>query len=84
VLAWRAYRQSEPAAVPAQANPDVNLDVGETVHVDHWQEDNTCSVRYRGAHWDAALQKGQAARVGSYLIAEVVGSRLILKQPNPS
>jgi membrane protein implicated in regulation of membrane protease activity len=84
VLAWRAYKQSQPAAVLAQANPDVNMDVGETVHVDHWQDDNTCSVKYRGAHWDAALQKGQAARAGSYLIAEVVGNRLILKQPNPS
>lgn len=84
VLTWRAYKRSQPAAAPARANHDVNMDVGETVHVDHWQDDNTCSVKYRGAHWDAALQEGQLAHTGTYVIAEVVGSRLILKPSHTS
>lgn len=84
VLAWRAYKRSKPATAPAQANPDVNMDVGETVHVDSWQGDNTCSVKYRGAHWDAALQAGQLAETGPYTIAEVVGNRLILKKSHHS
>lgn len=84
VLAWRAYKRSQPAAAPARANHDVNMDVGETVQVDHWQSDNTCSVKYRGAHWDAMLQEGQSAETGAYVIAEVIGSRLVLKKSHIS
>lgn len=84
VMAWRGYRRSQPSTIPAQANHDANMDVGETVHVDHWHDDNTCSVKYRGAHWDAALQAGQLAEIGSYVIAEVVGSRLILRKSQTS
>ena len=84
VLAWRAYKRSQPAAAPARSNHDVNMDVGETVQVDHWQADNTCSVKYRGAHWDATLQEGQPAETGAYVIAEVVGSRLVLKKSHIS
>ena len=80
VLAWRAYKQSQPSIAPATANRDVNMDVGEVVHVDHWADDNTCNVRYRGAHWDASLKDGQPASTGTYVIAEVIGSRLILKK----
>jgi membrane protein implicated in regulation of membrane protease activity len=82
VVAWRSYKRAQPAIAPAQANHDVNMDVGETVHVDHWQDDGTCSVKYRGAHWDAVLQDGQTAQTGANVIAEVIGSRLILKKPD--
>ena len=80
VLAWRAFKRAQAPGAPAQANPDVNMDVGELVEVDHWEENGTCGVKYRGAHWDAALQEGQAAVPGTYVIAQVVGSRLILKK----
>lgn len=84
VLAWRGYRRSHSTNIPARANHDVNMDVGETVHVAHWQDDNTCSVKYRGAQWEATLKEGQLAEIGSYVIAEVVGSRLILKKSHTS
>lgn len=80
VLVWRRFKKAQKPIAPAQSNPDVNMDVGETVHVTHWRDDNTCSIQYRGAHWDAALQEGQEASVGAYVIAELVGSRLILKK----
>ena len=79
VLAWRSYKQSQPSEAPAQANPNVNMDVGQKVQVEHWLADGTCAVQYRGTHWDATLQAGQTAQVGSYVIAEVIGSRLVLK-----
>ncbi|NCN69800.1 MAG: NfeD family protein [Betaproteobacteria bacterium] len=79
VLVWRRYKKTQPPIAPAQANHDVNMDVGETVLVDHWQDDHTCSVKYRGAHWDATLQAGHPALPGPHLIAEVIGSRLFLK-----
>lgn len=83
VLVWRRFKKTQAPIAPAQANHDVNMDVGETVQVDHWRDDHTCSIKYRGAHWDAALQDGQVAMQGPYVIAEVIGSRLILKNPQP-
>src|SRR5688500_14758854 len=47
--AWRLIRRRRPAIPQANANPDVNLDVGETVVVDAWLPDGTAQVRYRGA-----------------------------------
>ena len=35
------------------ANRDVNLDVGQTVHVDAWGAEGECRVQYRGAAWSA-------------------------------
>jgi len=79
ILIWRLVKKSQPAAAPARANHDVNLDIGETVQVDTFNNDGTCSVFYRGAHWDAAIVLGETATPGRYTIVEVVGSRLILK-----
>ena len=83
VLAWRSLKQSRPSNAPAGANRDVNMDIGGIVQVAAWREDGTCSIKYRGAQWDAALQTGAPAQVGPHIIVEVIGSRLILKkQPN--
>lgn len=82
MLVWQRYKKMQPAANLAQANPDVNMDIGAIVQVQLWQTDNTCSVKYRGAHWDAALQEGQTAAPGPYVITEIIGSRLILKHAN--
>jgi len=80
VLVWHLYKRSQPATAPAPSNPDVNMDVGEVLHVDTWQADGTSAVKYRGAHWDVSLMPGQPAESGSYVIAQVQGSRLILKK----
>lgn len=79
VLIWHRIKQSQPGKAPAQANPDVNMDIGETVQVQSWRDDGTCSVKYRGAQWEAALLKGENPSPGTFTIAEVIGSRLILK-----
>ncbi|OIN92724.1 MAG: hypothetical protein AUJ20_06885 [Comamonadaceae bacterium CG1_02_60_18] len=80
VLVWRRYKKSQPAIAPANANPDVNMDVGEVVHVASFRADGSCSVKYRGTHWDAALAPGEQPVPGHFTIAEVVGSRLMLKK----
>ena len=79
VVAWRRYKQKTPSA-PASANHDVNLDVGEIVHVDDWSPDGTSSVKYRGAKWGVSLIPGATPAPGSYSIVEVVGSRLVVKK----
>ena len=80
VLAWRAYRQRAPSTLPAGANHDVNLDIGETVHVEAWEPDGTGAVKYRGAQWQVALMPGAAPLPGSYVIVEVVGNRLVVRK----
>lgn len=80
VFVWHRYKRGQPTQAPAQSNPDVNMDVGEMVHVDAWQADGNTSVQYRGAHWDAAVLAGEPTESGSYVIAQVIGSRLILKK----
>jgi membrane protein implicated in regulation of membrane protease activity len=79
VVAWRSLKKTE-AAVPASANRNVNLDIGETVQVDAWQPDGTSSVKYRGAHWDVSLVADALPSAGRYRIVEVVGSRLIVEK----
>ena len=84
VLAWHLYKKAQPETAPAKANRDVNMDIGETVQVQSWPNGNTCKVKYRGALWDAALMPGETATLGAHTIAEVVGSRLMLKKLSTS
>ena len=80
VAAWHVVRRHRPAALGASANPDVNLDVGETVLVESWQPDGTAQVRYRGASWTVAHPPGAAPAAGLHRVREVVGSRLIVEK----
>ena len=83
VVACYLVRRRLPAEAPAQRNKDVNLDVGELVEVNQWNEDGTAQVRYRGAQWTVAAHEG-ASEVfngpGQYRIAEVIGSRLLVEK----
>ncbi len=79
VAAWHFLRVRHPAAARATANKDVNLDIGETVHVLHWDAEQHTTVKYRGADWAASLAPGAPAIIGPHRIVEVLGSRLILQ-----
>ncbi|MGJ7486921.1 NfeD family protein [Variovorax sp. LT2P21] len=78
VLAWYTVRRRQPPAAPSRANPDVNLDIGERIHIDHWNEDGTAQVRYRGAPWTVVPRPGHTPSPGEHRVAEVVGSRLVV------
>ena len=80
VVGWHMLRQRGPRELPAAANRDVNLDVGETVHVTRWNPDGTTSVKYRGAQWTAVPVPGAIPVAGPHRIREVVGSRLVIEQ----
>lgn len=78
VSLWRvktARRSSEPQA---QANPNVLLDIGESVHVSRWKPDRTADVQYRGAHWTAVAHPDLELVAGNFRVIEVVGNRLVL------
>jgi membrane protein implicated in regulation of membrane protease activity len=80
VAAWHLKRGKRPDEPAASANRDVNLDVGETVHVDAWNPDGTASIRYRGANWTVVAAPGTVQHAGSYRVREVVGSRLVVEK----
>lgn len=66
----------------AARDPNVNLDIGQTIEVSEWDVDHgaprRARVMYRGALWDVELEKGVSAVAGTFVIREVRGSRLIV------
>ena len=78
VVLWHRIRSQRPHSLPASANPDVNLDIGETVQVHVWQADGTAQVQYRGANWTVLHRPGQMPSPGPHRVAEVVGNRLLV------
>lgn len=75
---WHWKRAREPRSAPAPSNRDVNLDVGERVHVTAWAPDGTARVQYRGSTWTARLAPGAAAAPGEHRVAAVEGNWLVL------
>jgi membrane protein implicated in regulation of membrane protease activity len=76
---WHWKRASQPQSAPAASNRDVNLDIGERVKVDAWNEDRTARVQYRGALWTARLQPGATPVAGEHRVAAVEGNWLVLE-----
>lgn len=79
---WHLRRARHPQSAPAASNPDVLLDIGQTVQVDHWRSDGTARVQYRGSEWDVKLAANQVAEPGPHRIASVHGNRLELTRLN--
>jgi len=79
---WIRTRRA-PAVPPVPGNRDVNLDVGERIHVDAWASDRTTRVQYRGTGWNARLAAGAAARPGPHRVAAVEGNWLVLAPSSP-
>ena len=79
VVGWHFVRQRRPQEPPAEANRDVNLDIGETVQVTRWNPDGTTTLKYRGAQWTALAAPGTIPVAGPHRIREVTGSRLVLE-----
>jgi len=81
VLALRRSRFGRLRGTDANKDPNVILDIGQTVEVAAWQEHGSqhiARVPYRGALWDVELQAGHHALPGAYVIREIRGSRLIV------
>jgi membrane protein implicated in regulation of membrane protease activity len=78
VALWHRRRSQHPAAAPASHNPDVNLDIGQTVTVNAWQPDGHTQVQYRGATWQARFIGGAPASGGRHVIRGVEGACLLL------
>jgi membrane protein implicated in regulation of membrane protease activity len=76
--AWHWKRAHQPRSAPARENRDVNLDIGERVHVSAWADDRTARVQYRGTQWTARLAPGATPAAGEHLVSAVEGNWLVL------
>lgn len=79
VVAWHWKRSKSPKPAQANANRDVQMDIGETVHVEQWNDDATASVKYRGAQWMVELADRDAAlQPGLFKVKKLNGNRLVV------
>lgn len=63
-------------------DPNINMDIGQAVYINTWQQQgdkNTARAKYRGALWDIELAQGAVVQQGTFIIVEVRGSHLIVK-----
>ncbi len=81
VVVWHMLRLQHPPA-SAQANPDLNIDIGSTVHVAQWQADGTARVQFRGAAWSARHEGTAPPASGDHVIRAIDGATLVLT-PKP-
>ncbi|MFM2187070.1 MAG: hypothetical protein RIR43_1642 [Pseudomonadota bacterium] len=79
---WHFRRAHHPLSAPAQSNPDVLLDIGQTVTVTEWRTDGTARVQYRGSEWDARSASDRPPAAGVHRIVSVQGNRLELAPVN--
>ncbi|GAB1389291.1 MAG: hypothetical protein AMXMBFR78_04660 [Rubrivivax sp.] len=75
---WHYRRASAPRSAPIERNRDANLDIGETVMVQAWDDERRSRVHYRGAGWGARLAPDAPAAPGPHVIVAVQGNELIL------
>jgi membrane protein implicated in regulation of membrane protease activity len=77
VLLLRRSRFGRRTRKEASKNPDVNLDIGQTLSVPAWHE-RRARANYRGAAWDVELAAGEPEDAQLYEIAEMRGSCLVV------
>jgi membrane protein implicated in regulation of membrane protease activity len=75
---WHLKRMRHPKSAPAASNRDVNLDIGERVHVDAWSADGTARVSYRGSQWTARVGDQATPTPGEHVVVAVEGNALVL------
>lgn len=77
VVLLRRSRFGRRKRAQASRNPDVNLDIGQTLNVAAWNE-RRARVTYRGAAWDVELVSGEPDNAQVYEIIELRGSCLVV------
>lgn len=77
----RKIRLAKGLSLNSRDNPNISLDIGQTVRVDAWNtasEPPVARVMYRDSPWDAELATGATAEPGYFIIREIRGSRLVV------
>ncbi len=78
VTVWHQYRRRHhPQPKDSGKNPDIHLDIGASIEVDHWVEGHA-RVNYRGSQWDAVPESASQPATGKLIVKAVRGSTLVL------
>ena len=89
MLATLILRQARGGRTPstvATRDPNINLDIGQSISVDAWinpfqaNQRATARVLYRGAMWDVECADLGMTSPGQFIIRELRGSRLIVSR----
>ncbi|MEJ6004099.1 NfeD family protein [Paucibacter sp. AS339] len=78
VVVCRKLRNQRASPLPADANADVHIDIGQSVQVEQWNADGTATVKYRGAQWQARFRGNSSPAPGRHVIRAIEGSCLML------
>jgi len=76
VVGWHLMRKRHPQAAPSESNRDVNLDIGQRLHVAAWDADGSARVPYRGTSWSVRFSGAGVPQAGDVVIVAVSGSEL--------
>jgi membrane protein implicated in regulation of membrane protease activity len=78
----RRSKLGTPQKTDAARDPNVHMDIGNTIIVNEWIIEgggkSVARVMYRGAMWDVDLEPGAVPKPGTFTIHELRGSRLIV------
>jgi membrane protein implicated in regulation of membrane protease activity len=74
----RKTRFGKPQRVDAARDFNVNIDIGNHIRIDAWDDHGRARVTYRGAQWDVQLAEGAEKLPGEHVIKEVRGSTLVV------
>lgn len=78
----RCSKLGQRTQLASAQDPNVNIDIGQAIDINAWQQQfdkSTARAKYRGALWDIELAQGAVAQKGTFIIVEVRGSHLIVK-----
>lgn len=76
VVVWHFVRRLRPNAPPAERNRDVNIDIGQRLHVAAWDAEGTARVPYRGAQWAVRYAGDGPPAPGEHVIVALDGNEL--------
>jgi membrane protein implicated in regulation of membrane protease activity len=78
VVGWHRRSVAQTDNTELASNRDVNLDVGEQVHVASWGADGRTQVQYRGSNWLAVFRGVGVPTPGTHVIVAVESNHLVL------
>ena len=77
-LLWHFKKGAKASSLAASANPDVHIDIGQSVQVANWGPGGSATVKYRGAEWQARFIGTGLPEAGGHTIRALEGSTLLL------
>jgi membrane protein implicated in regulation of membrane protease activity len=83
-ISLRRSRVGSRNKVDASRDPNVNLDIGQSIRISQWNSNAsgvyTARAMHRGANWDVELVSKEAPQPGMFRIIEMRGSQLIVER----